>query len=152
PVIYFEHASGDDRELAFIFNLLRGRNYRLYWHFANPFNVRNHRANAANEFGGTVELNVLSVPAGRAGPPHGSEITAPRGAPPRPTLATALSGVAVAEYLPDLPPRATPRTGPAPPRDTRADEARTTGEAGGIGEAGRTDQPPPSRVEVADGL
>lgn len=102
-IIYFEHASGDTRELAFIFNMLRGRNYRLYWHFANPFNIRNHRVNPTNVFGGTLELNVFSAPADRQAPPDLTEIKAPGDEPHRPSLAAAVSGVAVADYLPDLP-------------------------------------------------
>jgi FkbM family methyltransferase len=89
PTIYFEHASGSIRELTLIFNLLRGRDYRMYWHFANPFNVRNLRANPTNLFGGTVELNVLAAPAGRDAPEGLTEIVSPRDEPPRPPLAVA---------------------------------------------------------------
>ena len=89
------------------------RDYRLYWHFANPFNVRNLRANPVNLFGGTVELNVFAAPAGRAAPAGLTEISSPRDEPPRPPVGH-LSGAVVAEYLPDLPVPTT-RSAKAPP-------------------------------------
>ncbi len=134
PIIYFEHASGNTGELTLIFNLLRSRGYRLYWHFANPFNVRNLRGNPTNVFGGTVELNVFAAPAGRDVPEGLTEIVAPRDEPPRPPLAVALSGAVVADYLPDLPVRATrgAKAQPSPPL--------SQGDAGGGGRA-RPDVP-----------
>ena len=117
PIVYFEHASGNTGELTLIFNLLRGRDYRMYWHFANPFNVRNLRANPINLFGGTVELNVFAAPAGRDAPEGLTEIVSPRAEPPRPPLAVALSGAIVADYLPALPVRTTrgAKAQPSPP-------------------------------------
>jgi FkbM family methyltransferase len=134
PIIYFEHASGNTGELTLIFNLLRGRGYRMYWHFANPFNVRNLRANPINLFGGTVELNVFAAPVGREAPQGLTEIVSPRDEPPRPPVAVALSGAVVAEYLPDLPVRATrgAKARPSPPI--------SPGDAGGGGRA-RPDVP-----------
>jgi FkbM family methyltransferase len=99
PIIYFEHASGDVSALTTIFNMLRAQNYRLFWHFANPFNARNFRQNPANYFGGTVELNVLSVPEGREIPSGLAEIVAPTDQPQRPSLAAALPGAVVPDYL-----------------------------------------------------
>ena len=122
PIIYFEHASGSTGELTLSFNLLRARDYRLYWHFANPFNVRNLRANPVNLFGGTVELNVFAAPAGRAAPAGLTEISSPRDEPPRPPVAVTLSGAVVAEYLPDLPVPTT-RSAKAPPAPPTAEAA-----------------------------
>jgi FkbM family methyltransferase len=99
PIVYFEHASGDTGALSFIFTMLRAQNYRLFWHFANPFNARNYRQNPNNYFGGTMELNVLSVPDGREIPTGLAEIVAPTDQPQRPSLAAALPGAVVPDYL-----------------------------------------------------
>jgi hypothetical protein len=42
--------------------------WQCYWHFAFFFRLDNFRQNPENVFGGTGDMNVLAVPAGRQPP------------------------------------------------------------------------------------
>ena len=83
PTVYFEHASGDADALAAIHGLLTGLGYRLYWHFAKPFQPNNFNGYQDDIFGGAVEINVLACADMRV-PPGLAEITDPFVPPPLP--------------------------------------------------------------------
>ncbi len=93
PILYFEQ--NDDRNFAAIYEILKSRSYRLYWHISNPFNTNNFNKSAINIFGGAVEANVLALPEGVEMTTGLVEIMDAGFNPPIPSLAEGLPGEAV---------------------------------------------------------
>jgi FkbM family methyltransferase len=93
PLVYFEHASGNTDVIKYIEGLLKPKDYRLYWHIANPYNAVNWKGDPQNIFGGMVEVNVLACPPGIDAPQGLAEITAENYTAPRPPLDVAIHGV-----------------------------------------------------------
>jgi hypothetical protein len=102
PVIYFEFVSGNLASLGQMHALLHGLGYRLFWHYANPFNRNNLRGETLNWFGGAVELNILALPPGAAPPPGLPPMDDPGAPPTRPTPEEAGQGVWIDAYLPPV--------------------------------------------------
>lgn len=92
PLVYFEHASGNTDVIKYIEELLKTKNYRLFWHIANPYNAVNWNGDPQNIFGGAVEVNVLACPPGIDAPQGLTEITAENYNAPRPPLDVAIHG------------------------------------------------------------
>lgn len=68
PVVYFEHAAGQNQAFREAAAMLRDHGYRLFLHVADPFNPDNFKRNGENLFGGAVERNVAAIPPGAAMP------------------------------------------------------------------------------------
>ena len=66
PVVYLEAKRTPGTVAALEWLMTNG--WQCYWHFAFFFRTDNFRQNTENVFGGTGDMNVLAVPAGRSQP------------------------------------------------------------------------------------
>lgn len=102
PVVYFEFASNDPQLLLETYTFLENLDYRMWYHYSNPYADNNFKADPHNIFGGTVELNIIACPTELKADFPFTPVTLPISLPGRPSLESQVGGVHISDYLPEL--------------------------------------------------